>query len=192
MRTPHFRPKPSTWRETEVTGLLPRSCKIPIPANAFRKGSARMTEDFERPDWVQQMEPVLETVNEGVLIADDRRRVVFANSGFLRMTGLRAEDLVGYDIHSFYTAEEWAFLEKKIEESERVGHNRYEFTIPKKDGSRLPVIISAQAHENSDRRFGIVTFADISEQKLVQKQLREANQQLSEANEQLEERQKEI
>jgi PAS domain S-box-containing protein len=152
-----------------------------------------MTEDFERPDWVQQMEPVLETVNEGVLIADDRRRVVFANSGFLRMTGLRAEDLVGCDIHSFYTAEEWAFLDKKIEESERVGHNRYEFTIPKKDGSRVPVIISARAHEDSDdRRFGIVTFADISEQKLAQKQLREANQQLSEANEQLEEHQKEI
>ena len=152
-----------------------------------------MTEDFERPDWVQQMEPVLETVNEGVLIADDRHRVVFANSGFLRMTGLRAEDLVGYDIHSFYTAEEWAFLEKKIEESERVGQNRYEFTIPKKDGSRVPVIISARAHEDpDDRRFGIVTFADISEQKLAQKQLREANQQLSEANEQLEKRQKEI
>ena len=69
-----------------------------------------MTEDFERPDWVQQMEPVLETVNEGVLIADDRRRVVFANSGFLRMTGLRAEDLVGHDIHSFYTAEEWTSM----------------------------------------------------------------------------------
>ncbi len=152
-----------------------------------------MTEDFERPDWVQQMEPVLETVNEGVLIADDRRRVVFVNSGFLRMTGLRAEDLVGCDIHSFYTAEEWAFLEKKIEESERVGHNRYEFTIPKKDGSRMPVIISARAHEDSDdRRFGIVTFADISEQKLAQKQLREVNQQLSEANEQLEGHQKEI
>jgi len=38
-----------------------------------------MTEDFERPDWVQQMESVLETVNEGVLIADDRRRFVFAS-----------------------------------------------------------------------------------------------------------------
>jgi PAS domain S-box-containing protein len=152
-----------------------------------------MAEDFERPDWVQQMEPVLETVNEGVLIADDRHRVVFANSGFLRMTGLRAEDLVAYDIRSFYTAEEWGFLEKKIEESERVGHSRYEFTIPKKDGSRVPVIISARGHVHSDdRRFGIVTFADISEQKLAQKQLRDANQQLSEANEQLEERQKEI
>jgi PAS domain S-box-containing protein len=152
-----------------------------------------MTEDFERPDWVQQMEPVLETLNEGVLITDDRRRVVFANSAFVRMTGLRAEDLVRHDIHSFYTAEEWAFLEKQIEVSERVGHNRYEFTIPKKDGSRVPVIISARALEDSDdRRFKFVTFADISEQKLVQKQLREANQQLSEANEQLEKRQKEI
>lgn len=66
-----------------------------------------MTENFERPDWVQQMEPVLETVNEGVLIADDCRRVVFVNAGFVRMTGLR--DLVGNAARLFYTDEEWAF-----------------------------------------------------------------------------------
>jgi phosphoserine phosphatase RsbU/P len=145
-----------------------------------------MTENFERPDWVQQMEPVLETVNEGVLIADNCRRVVFVNAGFVRMTGLRPEDLVGNAVQLFYTDEEWAFLEKKIEESIRIGHNRYEFAIPKKDGSRVPVIISSRAHTDSDgRHFGIVTFTDISEQKLAQKQL-------SEANDQLEERQKEI
>jgi PAS domain S-box-containing protein len=145
-----------------------------------------MTKNFERPDWVQQMEPVLETVNEGVLIADDCRRIVFVNAGFARMTGLRPEDLVGNPAWLFYTDEEWAFLEKKIEESIRIGHNRYEFTIPKKDGSRLPVIISSRAHIDSDgRHFGIVTFTDISEQKLAQ-------EQLSEANEHLEKRRKEI
>src|SRR6516162_11700376 len=63
-RTPHS--GQGRVRETEVTGLPLRSCKIPIPTDAWRKGSARMTEDFERPDWVQQMEPMLETVNEGV------------------------------------------------------------------------------------------------------------------------------
>ena len=152
-----------------------------------------MTENFTRPDWVQQMEPVLETVNEGVLIADDCRRVVFVNTGFVRMTGLRPEDLVGNAAWLFYTDEEWAFLEKKIEESIRIGHNRYEFTIPKKDGSRMPVIISSRAHIDSDgRHFGIVTFTDISEQKLAQKQLGEVNKELSEVNEQLEKRQKEI
>jgi PAS domain S-box-containing protein len=118
-----------------------------------------MVGDFERPDWIQQMEQVLETVNEGVLIADDCRRLVFVNAGFVRMTGLQPEDLVGKAAQLFYTDEEWAFLEKKIEESIRIGHNRYEFTIPKKDGSRVPVIISSRAHIDSDgRHFGIVTF----------------------------------
>jgi PAS domain S-box-containing protein len=152
-----------------------------------------MLDDFERPDWILQMEQVLETVNEGVLIADDCQRVVFVNSGFVRMTGMPAENLVGYATQLFYTAEEWAFLEKKIEESVRVGHSRYEFVIPKKDGSRVPVIISSRALEDSHgRHFGIVTFTDISEQKLAQKQLGEANQQLGEANKQLEARQNEI
>ena len=45
-----------------------------------------MVGDFERPDWIQQMEQVLETVNEGVLIADDCRRLVFVNAGFVRMS----------------------------------------------------------------------------------------------------------
>jgi PAS domain S-box-containing protein len=152
-----------------------------------------MLEEFERPVWIQQMEQVLETVNEGVLIADDCQRVVFVNSGFSRTTGFRAEDLVGNAAQHFYTAEEWAFVENKIEESVREGHNRYEFTLPKKDGSRVPVIISSRRHDDSDgRQFGIVTFTDISEQKLAQKQLGEANRQLSEANEQLEARQNEI
>src|SRR5215470_14033117 len=152
-----------------------------------------MARKFDRPDWVQQMEQVLETVNEGVLIADDGRHIVFVNAGFVRMTGLRPEDLVGNAVQLFYSDEEWAFLEKKIEESLRIGHNRYEFTIPKNDGSRVPVIISSRAHVDSDgRHFGIVTFTDISEQKFAQKQLAEANKQLCEANGQLEERQKEI
>jgi PAS domain S-box-containing protein len=75
-----------------------------------------MARKFDRPDWVQQMEQVLETVNEGVLIADAGRRIVFVNAGFVRMTGLRPEDLVGNAVQLFYSDEEWASLEKKIEE----------------------------------------------------------------------------
>jgi serine phosphatase RsbU (regulator of sigma subunit) len=68
----------------------------------------------------------------------------------------------------------------------RAGHNRFEFVIPQKDGSRLPVIISARTLEDPDgRQFAVITFADISEQKRAEAQLREANVKL-------EERQKEI
>jgi hypothetical protein len=65
--------------------------KIPISTDALQKGSARMTEKLERPDWVQQIEPVLETVNEGVLIADDCRRVVFVNAGFVARQAANSE-----------------------------------------------------------------------------------------------------
>ena len=146
-----------------------------------------MTDDFERPNWMQQMGEVLETVNEGVLIAH-ANRIVFVNSGFVCMTGMRPEDLVGHHIQLFYTPEEWAFLEKKIEESVGIGHNRYEFVIPKKDGSRVPAIFSARRFKDSEGRlFGIVTFTDISEQKLVQKQLCEVNEQLAARQKEIEE-----
>jgi hypothetical protein len=36
--------------------------------------------DMEKPDWLTQMETVLQALNEGVIIADDRHRVLFANS----------------------------------------------------------------------------------------------------------------
>src|SRR5215469_982661 len=160
--------------------------KIPLLREEPAKGPVEGQPDFERPDWVEQMQEVLETLNEGVLIADDCQRVVFVNSCFTRMTNMTAEELVGFNAQNFYTAEEWAFVQSQIDQSLRDGHTRYEFTIPKKDGSRLPVIISSRALEDPDgRQFGVVTFTDISEQKSAQAQL-------SEANKQLESRQKEI
>ena len=65
-----------------------------------RRIKEAMIEDFERPDWILQMEEVLEALNEGVLIAQ-ANRIVFVNSGYVRMTGMRPEDLVGYDIQLF-------------------------------------------------------------------------------------------
>jgi len=46
-----------------------------------------------KPVWLDQMETVLEVLNEGVIIADENRRILFANSRFLEMTGLSRKDL---------------------------------------------------------------------------------------------------
>ena len=35
--------------------------------------------DIQEPVWLLRMENILETLNEGVVIADDALRVVFAN-----------------------------------------------------------------------------------------------------------------
>ena len=50
--------------------------------------------ETEKPEWLTQMETVLEVLNEGVLIADDRHRILFANSRLVEMTGIPRQDLI--------------------------------------------------------------------------------------------------
>lgn len=45
--------------------------------------------------WLDQVGHVLETLNQGVVINDDRNRVAFANSTFLEMIKMRREELLG-------------------------------------------------------------------------------------------------
>lgn len=144
--------------------------------------------DPEKPEWLAQMEGILETLNEGVIIADDCGRILFANANFCEMTGRNAQEVVGADSSHFYSPEENATILKQREQGIRDGHNRFEFVVPKKDGRRIPVIISSKALEDPDgRQFGIVTFTDISEQKQAEERLRDANRRLEERQREIEE-----
>ena len=136
-----------------------------------------------------QVEGILETLNEGVLVADDCNKVLFVNSNFEEMTGISRDDLVGIDaVTHFYGPEEAEFIYQQREQSYRAGHNRFEFTIPKKNGNRLPVVIGSRTIEDPDgRQFSIVTFTDISEQKRAEAQLRDANLQLEKRQKEIEE-----
>ena len=142
---------------------------------------------IEKPEWLQQMEGILETLNEGVLITDDCDHVVFVNSIFEELTGIPAADILGIDASKqYYTPEEHAILQQRRDIARSTGRIRHEFFLPTKGGGRIPVVISGRTLEDPDgREFSIITFTDISEQK-------NAQAQLSEANKQLEARQKEI
>ena len=82
---------------------------------------------LERPEWLTQMENVLEVLNEGVVIANDCHRVLFVNSRFAEMTGLPIEDLIGAESSQFYSLQEWSFLTKQVDLAFRDGHNTYTF-----------------------------------------------------------------
>jgi PAS domain S-box-containing protein len=143
--------------------------------------------DMERPEWLSRMEMVLEVLNEGVVIADDHQRILFANSRFVEMTGISRQELVGFDASHFYSSQEWNFLTQQIEVAFHAGHNRYAFVLPRKDGSRLPVIISSRTLQTSGSRLGIVTFTDISEQVRGEEELRAANAKLQKRQMEIEE-----
>jgi PAS domain S-box-containing protein len=144
--------------------------------------------DFEPPEWLAQIEGILETLNEGVIIADDCPQIIFANANFEEMTGMPRSDFIGSNFDRFFTVEEAETLNTQRQRGMQAGHNRFEFVLPRHDGSRLPVIVSARSIEDPDgRRFAIVTFTDISEQKRAEGDLRTANTLLEERQKEIEE-----
>jgi sigma-B regulation protein RsbU (phosphoserine phosphatase) len=145
--------------------------------------------ESEKPEWLEQMEAILETLNEGVLIADDCDKVIFVNSVFEEMTGISADEIVGRDaVHDYYSPEDYAIIQERRTKTRQTGRSREEFFLPRKDGTRVPVIMNARVLEDPDgREFAIVTFTDITEQKTAEAQLRAANTQLEDRHKEIEE-----
>jgi len=117
-------------------------------------------------------------LNEGVIVANERLQILFANTRFLEMTGIPREELIYFDASQFYSSQEWDFLNQQTDVTFRTGRNRYNFVLPRNGGGRLPVIVSSRTIQNSGAKFRIATYTDISEQIRAEEELRAANAKL--------------
>ncbi|MFZ0882478.1 MAG: SpoIIE family protein phosphatase [Candidatus Acidiferrales bacterium] len=130
----------------------------------------------ERPQSLDQMEPILETLNDSIVIADDSDQILFVNTVFEEMTGIPRSQIVGQNARQLYhQAEEFAFAQALNQKALEMGRAREEFFVPTKDGGRLPVVVSMRVlHCRDGGHFSIVTLTDISEQKRTEEKLRAA------------------
>jgi PAS domain S-box-containing protein len=132
--------------------------------------------DEFQPEWIAQIRDVLETLNQGVIVADDCPRVVYANAMFQEMVGRTSDELVGQYIKDFFPSEDVPWLLNRIAEGQSRGHDQFEFYLPHVNGDHVPVVVSGRQFEDPDgRMYSIVAFTDISEQKNAQTELRKAN-----------------
>ena len=142
---------------------------------------------WNRADWLAQMEGVLQTLNEGVLIVDERDGIVFVNRCMEELIGISAAEALGHKPSRFYSGNDLEFLNQQIAHSMEHGRHRYEFYVPRADGQRVPVIISSRSIKAPDgRQLGVVTFTDISSQKRTEEKLRQANQELAKRQREIE------
>ncbi len=141
------------------------------------------------PPWIEQTKCILETLNEGVVIADESDRLLFVNTGFEEMTGIPRGEMIGREArHLYHCPEDYAVVQEIREKTLQKGRDRKEFFLPTKNGGRLPVVVSARSVRGPDGRlFAIITLTDISEQKSAEERLRAANAQLEERQKEIEE-----
>jgi PAS domain S-box-containing protein len=134
---------------------------------------------IQTPDWLRQMESILEELNEGVVIVDDQLRVVFANEALLRLGMYSREEICGRTPDGIFPAKDIPHLLQQHESGHLYGRSRSEFYLPRKNGEKIPAIFSARYINGPDRQeYVLLIVTDISAQKLVEEQLRESNVQL--------------
>jgi sigma-B regulation protein RsbU (phosphoserine phosphatase) len=144
--------------------------------------------DSERPQSLQQMEPILETLNDGVVIADESDQILFVNTVFEEMTGIPRSEIIGHDARQLYDrAEEFALTQAFRQKILEMGRSREEFLLPTKGGGRLPVVASVRVTRRPEGgSFAVATLTDISEQKRTEDKLRAANARLAEYRREIE------
>src|SRR5580693_3566340 len=92
------------------------------------------------------MGSILETLNDGVVIADDSNQILFANAVFEEMTGTARSEIIGTDARQLYDrAEEFALAQAFHQKALKMGRTREESFLPTKAGGRLPVVVSVRA-----------------------------------------------
>src|SRR5271157_6330902 len=135
--------------------------------------------NIETPDWLRQMESILEELNEGVVIVDNQLRVLFANEALLQLGMYNLEEIRGRTPDTIFPATDIPHLLRQHESGHRYGRSRSEFYLPRKNGEKIPAIFSGRMIQGPDaQEYVLLIVADISAQKRVEEQLRESNAQL--------------
>jgi sigma-B regulation protein RsbU (phosphoserine phosphatase) len=130
----------------------------------------------ETPDWLREMETILEELNEGVVVLDDELRVIFANEALTRMGHFERNEIQGYKPDAIFPGEDLPYIKRQHESGHRYGRNRTEFYFPRKDGGKIPAIFSGRVIQGPDKQdYVLLTVTDISAQKGIEEQLRESN-----------------
>jgi PAS domain S-box-containing protein len=135
--------------------------------------------NIKTPDWLRQMESILEELNEGVAILDDQLRIIFANEALARLWQYDLDELRGSALDAIFPPEDIPHIIRDHKLGHRYGRHRSEFHLPRKDGKRIPVIVSGRVIQGPDGQdYVVVTVTDISELKRVEEQLRQRQREI--------------
>jgi PAS domain S-box-containing protein len=143
--------------------------------------------NIQTSDWLLQMTPILEALNEGVVIVDDQLRIVFANEALLRLGGYNRGEMYGRTPESIFPQQDLPYVMQQHAAAQRDGHNRHEFYVPRPDGEKIPAIYSVREIPGPrGQQYGLIILTDIGAQKRVEEQLRESNELLEQHQREIE------
>lgn len=124
----------------------------------------------------QKYRRIIENMELGLLVVDNKGIIVRVYDGFCAMTGYSREELIGMS-HEMLLPPEWmAHIEAETAKRRKGISGLYEVELLRKDGRRIWVLISGTPMYNAQKKIigSIGIHYDVTEQKKLQQELEEA------------------
>ena len=125
-----------------------------------------ITQLLENRDALEESETryklLVETMNDGLAIDDEKGKVVYANEAFSRMLGYETDEILGKKWIDFAKDMTKDDFKSKVATRKTGISESYELTWTSKTGDLVPTIVSATPYFNRNGKF-IGTFAVITE-----------------------------
>jgi PAS domain S-box len=130
----------------------------------------------------------VETANEGIWVVDAERTTTYVNRRMAEMLGYTPEEMIGRSGVSCLDHEGRAISDRNLEERRQGKGGSYELKLIRRDGSPLWAHVNAQSLMAPDGTFlgTLSMLSDITENKIVEEQLKEYAASLKRSNEDLE------
>jgi two-component system cell cycle sensor histidine kinase/response regulator CckA len=125
----------------------------------------------------------VESMHEGVVFADLKENVVYANQGLSKLLGYNADELIGMNFRELVKDGEIDIIYRETQRRINKEYSRYELTIKRKDGQFRQVVVSATPLlDNNGHVNGTVgVFSDITELKMAESEKQELREKLARA-----------
>ena len=117
-------------------------------------------------------EGIVQSMAEGIAVEDAEGRLTFVNPAVAAMLGYSPEELVGQHWTVIVPPDEHPSIQAADERRVRGETNRYELQLIRKDGTRVPVLVSGSPRISEGRFAGtLAIFTDITEHKRAEEEL---------------------
>jgi PAS domain S-box-containing protein len=164
--------------EQEVALLTELASDLAYGLVALRTQQRQRASEAKIRELKEFNENILQNMMEGVAVQAETGIFTFVNQATERMLGYEVGELVGQDWRLIVPEDQQHIVEEADKRRERGKADMYELELFRKDGSRLPILVSGRPQYEGDELAGtLAVFIDISERKQAEEELRKRSGQ---------------
>jgi hypothetical protein len=138
-----------------------------------------ITERKQAEEMLRLRALLLDSANDSIFVSDFDGNFVYLNEAAWKLRGYTREELMAVNLHTLDTSEYEKHVDARIRELVEKGHCIFESAHRCKDGSVMPVEVSARIIESAGRKLVFAATRDITERKRAEHQLARQLQELT-------------